>query len=672
MEDSVAQEINTLRLLFFEKESELQNKKDSATTKIILQNISNYRPVNQRDTTSFQDNYYDAKAALLRKEWGLSGRADILQNLNPTFSDADDQILYKRRYQVGVEWDILKDGFLDKRLELKGIPSQKAYYQYLENYKNSKMDFGPKMNECLYFFNAKKIKLLDQREILLNQQLKSAFKLFNLKKITRENVLQIQTRIAETQGMRNIYESYNINLAPGNDSLFYENEAPLFDLNYSYFFDRLATGLAADSVFEMLKESSESQRKWYNDVGLKAYSRYSYYDLIKVPNKRAFFSIGLTATVPILFTTKEQKAVDQANLLRRQYDLQKQQTDKRLEVLNEAYEFRYHLKQYVIFHQKKILQLEALRRERVKSKLLDADFNPQKGIELLDNILQIDIEMLDLKQNLYLRLLRIHDKQSEVEIKNMIIPMALPNFEDIEDKITRGMYVWSKAFSEENTKFIEEYLIYNNVDRIYLAVQENDSNLVQKNNLSKELKSHNIAIELLIGKNKLIDSKNIAKDIQQLTSGFKQSNYSGIHLDIEPHTMEGYKENKVEMLQKLITRAKEMRTYCDSNKLTLSMDIPLHYGDTVINELISIVDRVHFMCYENVKPEYLIRKLNLYSKMQSKVSFALRTEDFLNRAEIEKLAQQISSATNITNIDFHDFNRFVKFDKESLRPDAKY
>jgi hypothetical protein len=674
IEDSVSAELSILKKLFFEKESEFQAKKDTATSKILLQDLSVFRPAKSFDTSSFQDDYYDAKAALLKKEWGLSGRVDALQNFNPSFNDVEESILYQRRYQVGLDWDILKDGYFDKRLELQSIPAQKAYYQYLEHYRNSIVDFGPKMNECLYFFNQRKIQLLEQRKALLTQQLKSAYKLLALKKITRENVLQIQTRIAETQGMNNIYSSYNINLTPGHDSLFYAIDAPLFDLNYSFFFDQLENGMVADSIVSLLKTASESQRKWYNDIGLKAYGRYNYYDLLNTasPNSRAFFSVGVTARVPLPFTTKEQKSVDQANLLRREHELKKQQSDKRLEILNEAYEFRYHLKQYVIFHQKKILQLEALRRERVKSRLNDADFNPQHGIELLDNILQIDIEMLDLKQNLYLRLLRIHDKQNEVAIKDMIVPMELPNFIDVEDQIEKGMYVWSKAFSEENVHFIEEYLIYNSIDRVYLAVAEKDSSIAEKIELAKALNEHEIAVELMVGKNKLISSSNITEEIGKLIAKFPKDSYASIHLDIEPHTLPNYKENKDELLEQLIQRTKEMSIYCKANGLKLSMDIPLHYPDTVVKQLIEIVDRVHFMCYENVKTDYLIRKLSVYKANAAKLSVALRAEDFTNRIEIEKLSQEIRLATTIKNIDYHDFSRFVKMDKTTLSSDAKY
>jgi hypothetical protein len=674
VEDSVSAELNRLKTLFFEKESEFQTKKDTAVSKELLQKLSVFRSSLSFDTTSFNDDYYDARAALLKKEWGLSGRVDALQNFNPSFNDVEESILYQRRYQVGLEWDILKDGYLDKRLELKSIPAQKAYYEYVEHYQNSIVDFGPKMNECLYFFNRRKIQLLEQRKALLTQQVKSAYKLLALKKITRENVLQIQTRIAETQGMFNIYSSYNINLTPGHDSLFYALDAPLFDLNYSFFFDQLQNGMVADSIVSLLKTASESQRKWYNDIGLKAYGRYNYYDLLNTAssNSRAFFSVGVTARVPLPFTTKEQKSVDQANLLRREHELKKQQSDKRLDILNEAYEFRYQLKQYVIFHQKKILQLEALRRERVKSRLSDADFNPQHGIELLDNILQIDIEMLDLKQNLYLRLLRIHDKQSEVAIKDMIVPMELPNFIDIEDQTEKGMYVWSKAFADENIHFIEEYLIYNSIDRIYLAVTEEDSARTKKIELAKSLTEHGIQVELMVGKNKLISSSTIAEEIAKLIKDFPKDSYTSIHLDIEPHTLPEYKKNKYELLDLLVQRVKEMKVYCKANDLKLSIDIPLHYPDTIVYQLIEIVDRIHFMCYENVKADYLIRKLSLFKASASKLSVALRAEDFANRVEIEKLSQEIRLTTTIKNIDYHDFSRFVKLDKTTLSSDAKY
>ena len=80
------------------------------------------------------------------------------------------------------------------------------------------------------------------------------------------------------------------------------------------------------------------------------------------------------------------------------------------DLLNDAYEYRYKLKQYIGFYEKRQRYLELLRQENVLLKLDPIDFNPIKALGLIDDILKIDIELTDLNQNMYLKLLKFYTK----------------------------------------------------------------------------------------------------------------------------------------------------------------------------------------------------------------------------------------------------------------------
>src|SRR5690606_1537799 len=103
-------------------------------------------------------------------------------------------------------------------------------------------------------------------------------------------------------------------------------------------------------------------------------------------------------------------------------------TNNEIDILNESYEYRYHLKQYVLFYQKKQLILEKIRQERVKEQLKDADYSPVHVLELIDQLYQIEIELLDIKQNLYIRLLKIHEKLKIIPMEQIAVPFELTNF----------------------------------------------------------------------------------------------------------------------------------------------------------------------------------------------------------------------------------------------------
>lgn len=675
-EEQVAVLISDLQKIYFEVESDYRVDKDTSSSTELLTSLGNFKIIdtNNYGYISYLDTFYKAKEDLLRKQIGLSATAGFVQNIDPTFADVDENLIYQRRYQAGLDWQILKGGFIDNRNQIKSIPAERSYFNYLEHFQKANAVFGPKMNQCLYWFNKKKIEILEERSELLNTQIILAEKLYFLKKIDKQDVLILQTRLAEVEGMKGIYAAYNEELDQGFNNETYELEAPLFDLNYEVLFGALENQFVMDSISIELEKAIMDQQNWYTEIGLRAYTRYNIYDLVSTnPSYRAFFSLGLTATAPIPFAMKEKRKMEQVRIQRKSENLQKQSTDKRLEILNEAYEYRYKLKQYVGFHQKKILALESLRRERVKEKLLDADFNPLNALHIIDNIMQLDIELLDLKQNLYLKVLRIQNKQMETPLESMVVPMDLPNFFDFEDRTNRGVYVWSKTFRGEISEFLAEYALYNKFDQVYLAAASKDTLKATKQKFIAELQKRGVKHEWMIGDNRLLEKEDIVETIFKRLAYYDDTTYTGLHIDIEPHTRDDYQENKAELLQQYVNQIERLSIACKEKGIALAIDVPLHYPQEYLDQLFELVDNVHFMCYENIKPTYVARKTELYrTQYPEKVHIAVRTEDFENRLEMEKYVRNFSKDYGVYSFDFHDLRRMIEQDTKVLNTDEKY
>lgn len=665
--------IQSLQKIFEKEEAKLTQEKPVSRDSSVITFLSKLNL--QKDTASAfsYDNYYDAYKNLLKKQTGLSIGADALQNFNPTQADLEENILYERRAQLSLEWNLLKDGFFESQQKLKSIPAEQNYFNHLAS-NESKDDFGIKMNECIYWFNEQKKMLLNERQRILDQQINYLEELYFAKKIDKERLLRSQTRLAEINGMKGIYNSYNQHIATRFDSILLHKEVPLYDLNYDYFFSVLNSQELADSMRIFLMENMASQHKWYNEIRLKPYVRYNFYDLLPTAatSYRTFFSAGLTANIPIPFTNKEQEEVDKYKTQRSIYTLDTDLKNQRIELLNLAYEFRYQLKQYIIFHQKRILANEEIRKERVKAKMLDADFNPLHGLELIDNLLQIDIELLDLKQNLYIKLLRIHSKQQNVPLDTMIVALDLPNYFDFEDETQRGVYVWSKVFETQNPAFIHEYIVYNQFDEAYVAVGENDKQIAAKNTLAKLLNKSDIDIYPVIGQNKLMDSDDYTEDLQQILDQCGKWNAKGIHLDIEPHTRSDWKTNRGALQERYLAIVDQTRKLCDQKGWTLSIDLPVNSDSSFVKQLYGKVDMIRFMCYENVKQEYLERKLNPYKDFKNKTTISLRTEDFKTRDEMEAFAKLLFRETGISSFGFHDLYRLIELDKKTMMQDEKH
>ncbi len=670
-EQKVAATIKTLQKIFENEEAKLSEEKPISRDSSVITFLSRLS-IQHKDSSYSYDNYYEAYEKLLRKQTGLAVNIDALQNFNQSQSDVEEGILYQRRAQAGIEWNILNGGYFDTRAQLKTLPAERNYFNNLAS-NESKDDFGIKMNECIYWFNEHKKSLLVERERILNRQIKYLEDLYFAKKIDKEQLLRSQTRIAEINGMKGIFNSYNQHIDSKFDSTLLAAEVPLFDLNYDYFFGILNTQELADSMRLFLEENLTRQNAWYNEIKLRTYARYNIYDLLTTnPSYRRFFSVGVSVGIPIPFTNKEQAAVNKYKTQKQLYTLDTDLKNQRIELLNLAYEFRYQLKQYIIFHQKRILANEAIRRERVKAKMLDADFNPLHGLELIDNLLQIDIELLDLKQNLYIKLLRIHSKQNNLPLDSMIVQLDLPNYFDFEDETERGVYVWSKIFETQNPSFIQEYIVYNQFDEAYIAVSENDKQISAKTALVKSLNKSEIDVYPMVGQNKLLDSDDFKGDLQNLLKPFNGWKIAGIHLDIEPHVRADWKSNKAELMSKYSEIIDQAKIICDSKSWKLSIDIPINMDTNYVNSMFSKVDMIRFMCYENVKLEYLVRKLSAYKEHNNKIMIALRTEDFKTRDEMELFAKALYKETGIKCFGFHDLYRLIEMDKKTMTENEKH
>jgi hypothetical protein len=523
------------------------------------------------------------------------------------------------------------------------------------------------MNQCILWFNSQKNDLLQMRYNLLQKQLFSIEKLYFAKKLSKDFVLSTQTKMAEIQAMKAIYAAYNDEIQVFIEDSLFNYSAPLFDLNYKNLTIQQEISTNLDSLTNSLLNQIETQNKWYYDVRLKTYLRHSYYDLLsQSPNSRSFFSAGIGATIPLRFNHKEQAEIDKEKIFRKVQSIAEVSDNKQIEILNEAYEYRYQLKQYVIFHQKRILLNESLRQERVKGKLLDADFNPLHGLDLIDQLLQVEIELLDLKQNLYIKLLKLQEKIPTKKMEELIVPMELPNYFDFEEKTGRNCYIWSKSFNEKEIDFIAEYLIYNQFDEIQLAINSNDPFLKEKTELIKILFSKNIKVDLMLGQNSLLDSENYKKEVDAMISQFPLEKVNGIHLDIEPHTRAEWKQNQEVLKNKYKNIVHETKSLCKSYNLKLSIDLPLTLDTNYVKELLKEVNTIRFMCYENIKTEYIERKLKPFLNEKDKLSIALRTEDFKTRNEMESFAKSLCQITGISTLNFHDLNRLLELDKKSL------
>ena len=633
-----------------------------------LNSLFSYHPTITQNNRVLNDQILlnELKAGQYKKDWGLELNAGYSENFNPNFSD-DDNLIYNRRIQSGVSWDILNSGFVENRKLSKAALLQNMLMEQTLSVSGGQEVFTARWNRIIFAFNKEKVRLLDLRLQLLRAQNAAASKLFHTKYISKESMLESDKRLAEISSMYDIYKTYNEQLQILNtDTVLNITHFPLIDIRYEKVFEtQYNQETPHDSIYQIMMAKSALENDFLNEVSLNAYLRYNYYDLVIAnPANRAFMSAGLNLSVPLFFGGKTRKQYNEVKARLEHDKMLSSARNEEKDLLNDCYEYRYKLKQYISFYQKKLIFEEILRQENARKKIDPVSFNPYKAISLKDDILSIELELTDLQQNMYLKLLRIASRMNNYNYRSYSTAIMLPDRITLYNDLEYHAYMWSSTMDEYDTSFISEYARYLGFEKIAISFSDDAGKKNKALGLCKSWKAMGIQTEVLIGDNHL-HNKNITEVFNTVLPGDK-SLVNGIHLDYEPHTLHDWDSRKKQYLEDFTALLKQAREYCNKHKLTLNISIPLHYPAEMVNGFFEICDQVTFMAYENVNLSHISGKLSPYEKFKNKTCVALRTNDFTDRNAMEQKIKEISSATGIREFYLHDMKRIIAWDEGVL------
>lgn len=598
--------------------------------------------------------------AINKKDVGLKYTLNYQENFNSPVADPLEIVVFKRRAVTGIEWDILKGGIFDNRTKNKIL---KLEYEALEKkqYTTSLLAFQAKNTEQLIrHFNAKKIDILDSRKKLNNEQTVTVEKLWSIKHITKDDYLKAIQNTTDINAQYNVYRNYNEAELKNREK--FDFDLPILDIELDKLFQSANVTMVDTSVAVPNSEIAKLKSLFINEVNFSTYARYSYYDVYNnlSPN-RTFMSVGMNLSVPLTFNQKQKK---EYYMLQRQIADDKDEVinhDIQINLLNYYYEYQYKLKQFKNLYHKRLVFLELLRTERVKHDLNDMEFNPNTALFILDDYWSNAIELLDLKQDMYKILLTLKTKLPNVNITEYTKPLNLNNLNIASSNPPfKAVYVWSDAFKNHSQTVINEYckvnefnpiLISYNTNKIYL---QDVSEFISKNYSSK--------IHLMLGSNKLLKT-GLVGYLDSLKNNIKLSFVKGIHLDLEPHTLPGFKENKESSFENYITILKQAKKFADDNKLELSVSIPLSYPENVLEEINKNCNTVYLMAYENIDPDFIIKKsAEEKAILKAKCVLALRTKDFDNRTDMDQQFKKLGFEKTA----YHDLDDLIKFDNTSI------
>jgi hypothetical protein len=599
---------------------------------------------------------------------GLEFKSNYLENINGSVFNFEDNLLLKRRFQAGLEIDLLKEGYYGNKQKAKKIEIDNLIFnQTLYNQKD-KENYLEEFNFIIQLSNKQKINVLNVRRSLLSFLQKKEEELLYKHLVKQEELLDVQKRIAQVDAFLYMYSSYNSEGEKLNSRKGEIESFPVFDLNDSLIVSNL-NFIVSDTIKNNIEMELAKTNSWLNQIDFSTFARYNYYDMLgnNPALNRSFFSVGFNFSSPIPLWNRNNSKIEMLEINKKIEDSRVKNQLFAEEMLNEIYEFRYKLQQFVSFYYKKKVFEEQVQLEYTKRALHYNYFSPIKALKLIDDVLAIEMELIELKQNLYLKLIKIQDKLGEEKSKGIVREFEIEKLFEKKNEYSKAIYIWSSLFKEKKESYLFNYVIHNKFDKVILACHPSDPLISSKLNFISLLYREGVKVELMFGNNDLI---NIPSDTLWMIEALKPYNInqiSSLHLDVEPQALIDWKDKKNIYLYKYLSLVKTVNSFAKRSKLKLSVSIPFQFTPEVTEEILATIDQVTFMCYENIDTSYLDRKLLPYLKYHKKINIALRTEDFKGRKEMEKYADGFVMKHKFNGVVFHDLKRLIQLDEFEIK-----
>lgn len=611
------------------------------------------------------------KIKQLERDWGLVLRSQVNHNFNDYYLATDEitDQAYPTRFRVGIDLDLLKDGWLAHQNQAKRLANQKEI-EWLEfdSKRNQERRFY-RENVLVYFFNKEKIKLLEKRIETLGKELDMLYRVYYLKDILYEEVLKVKSELEQAQVQYKNFNDFNELV----ESMLNLRELPVpIDVNKLPLVDVDAHRLLRDSLFEnraaqiqaLKNENNELEDSWVNNLTLKLQASENLALASSGGYDKLFPSIGLVAAVPVEAIVGS-PTERQLNLAEEKYDekfRKYEALNTSTEILNYEYEYRYKLKTYVQCLYKNMLLEEKLRIELLNRTRFTEYYQPFSMLDYYDQLNENRIEMLDLKQQLYLTLMRMNARTPLKSMRPYLYPVALNQY-FVRLAGSRTIFVNKTDFNQFDRNFIDNYLRFNDFKYAVLSepVVVDVNEQMEPVNLPKG--SEIRFIQTVLWQPAMRYPEKAAAD---LVLKINKNGLTGFVLYLDDSAVDGIGPVRMSELRKQMADFM-VEVNRSAPEMPIFLNIPSDFDLGSLSELgpwaqkiIVRLDTEADLAQLNNIPS----KVLPFQKMP--ICISLDVNKFDNRLKMEAFINQVLKKYPLDDIIFNDFKSFVAMDTKLL------
>lgn len=362
---------------------------------------------------------------------------------------------------------------------------------------------------------------------------------------------------------------------------------------------------------------------------------------------------GLRFQMPLAFN-EEQSAQSQEYLLNQlEKDFTYEQWELIARVRNAYLSLREQLEKVTKQQYRVLKSAEKIR--RVNSYLaMDMPLEDSAVVVRINNYLKSAIELVQAKKILYQRVNQMF-LVARVDFNPDLLKITELNEVDHRArKHQRSVYVWSDEFNSYSNQQLALLLETKSIKELLVSYSSN-TNQAKLLQFLKENREK-LDIGIIAGDNGWLEMGAVKQAIEKINRLALLTNH--IHLDIEPHTLTDFQENKDVYLGRLLKLVEAARINNPQIKLTLS--VPYHWPATTYQALSDYVDGLYVMLYGTTELDKMVERVKSIVTVIGidKTTIALRAEDIVTEFQLENYLQEIAQATGVGRFAIHKLSVF--------------
>ena len=406
----------------------------------------------------------DAERSVAMRDIGLYASASYSRRSSGGIFDLNDPLTQGRAYyNVGLDWEILKNGWYEQRNKAyqKNIEYQLATLSQFENERQEA--YYIQFALLAYIFERNKAQLYIEREQELRLHIKQAEVLFKQAYIKKEDVLTLNSRLNEVElvstnlnnsihAFEEVFTTYASMYGP----LMGLSEHAIPSINIGAFLKKIDEDSNLKHINTLKGQLLERSTNWKNDVRFTAsvdYNQQVSFDGVR----RDFSSVRLAVRVPIRAMNRASRRLRNAQLSGFSEELDYELLNRKKEAITLHKEYVYKQKQIQNAHQTKQLLIERIRVQKLLMNSVDSSLEGEYGILTQDDVYAVESELLDLKHQLYKLLLKLNMLLPNGSIEEVLYQEDIFNSEKPESTVIVDATEVTQRSPELYAQFFDAY-----------------------------------------------------------------------------------------------------------------------------------------------------------------------------------------------------------------------